>query len=199
MATFKTVALRQRADGFWNVSIRVTHNRKSRYLKTDKIVETKSVNKKNHEVKDSFVLEACTVKIAHFADMLNKQPIRTWSVDDVVAYLESGTADVCFSDYARQYHDNLYNNGHERNARNNKLAYRHLELYAGSNKVMCSQLTSKFINGWIIMFLCSKSVQATSLSPTRFFIYLFTFSFYLILHLSYSHAPNLALGNGAAK
>ena len=96
MATFKTVALRQRADGFWNVSIRVTHNRKSRYLKTDKIVETKAVNKKNHEVKDPFVLEACTVKIAHFADMLNKQPIRTWSVDDVVAYLESGTADVAF-------------------------------------------------------------------------------------------------------
>ena len=54
------------------------------------------MNKKNHEVKDPFVLEACTVKIAHFAEMLNKQPIRTWSVDDVVAYLESGTADVCF-------------------------------------------------------------------------------------------------------
>lgn len=84
-----------------------------KYLKTDKIVETKSVDKKNHEVKDPFVLEACTVKIAHFADMLNKQPIRSWSVDDVIAYLESGTADVCFSDYARQYHANLYNNGQE--------------------------------------------------------------------------------------
>ena len=163
MATFKTVALRQRADGFWNVSIRVTHNRKSRYLKTDKIVETKSVNKKNHEVKDPFVLEACTVKIAHFADMLNKQPIRTWSVDDVVAYLESGTADVCFSDYARQYHDNLYNNGHERNARNYELAYKHLELYAGSNKVMCSQLTSKFINGWIKSL--AKTARAKEMYP----------------------------------
>ena len=43
----------------------------------------------------------------------------------------------------------------------------------------------------------TKSVQATFLLPARFFIYLF--SFYLILHLSYSHAPNLALGNGAAK
>lgn len=42
----------------------------------------------------------------------------------------------------------------------------------------------------------TKSVQATP-SSARFFIYLF--SFYLILHLSYSHAPNLALGNGAAK
>lgn len=128
-----------------------------KYLKTDKIVETKSVDKKNHEVKDPFVLEACTVKIAHFADMLNKQPIRSWSVDDVIAYLESGTADVCFSDYARQYHANLYNNGQERNARNYELAYQHLERYAGSNKVMFSQLTSKFINGCKVSCHNSKS------------------------------------------
>lgn len=93
MATFKIIARFQRTDGFWPVYIRVTHNRKVKYLKTDKIVETKSVDKKNHEVKDPFVLEACTVKIAHFADMLNKQPILSWSVDDVIAYLESSTAD----------------------------------------------------------------------------------------------------------
>lgn len=72
MATFKIIARFQRTDGFWPVYIRVTHNRKVKYLKTDKIVETKSVDKKNHEVKDPFVLEACTVKITHFADMLNK-------------------------------------------------------------------------------------------------------------------------------
>ena len=149
MATFKTVALRQRADGFWPVSIRVTHNRKSKYLRTDKIVETKSVNKKNHEVKDPFVLESCSIKIARFVDMLNKQPIHKWSVEDVIAYLESGTSDVCFSEFARKFHDDLYNNGQERNAKNYELAYRHMERYAGSNHIMFSQLTSKFISGWI--------------------------------------------------
>lgn len=49
MATFKIIARFQRTDGFWPVYIRVTHNRKVKYLKTDKIVETKSVDKKNHE------------------------------------------------------------------------------------------------------------------------------------------------------
>ena len=149
MATFKIVAMRQRADGFWPVSIRVTHNRRSKYLRTDKIVETKSVDKKNHEVKDPFVLESCFIQITRFVEMLNKLHIRSWSVEDVVAYLESGSADVCFSDYARKYHDDMYNNGQERNARNYELAYQHLERYAGSNHIMCSQLTSKFINGWI--------------------------------------------------
>lgn len=57
MATFKIIARFQRTDGFWPVYIRVTHNRKVKYLKTDKIVETKSVNKKNHEVKDPLFLK----------------------------------------------------------------------------------------------------------------------------------------------
>lgn len=58
-----------------------------------------------------------------------------------------------FSDYARKYHDEMYNDGHERNARNYELAYQHLERYAGSNKVMFSQLTTQFINGWIKLYL----------------------------------------------
>lgn len=163
MATFKVVVLRQRADGFWPVSIRITHNRRSKYMKTDKIVETKGVDKKNHEVKDPFVLEACSVKIARFAEMLNKQPIRKWSIEDVVAFLEKGTSDVCFSEYARKYHDDMYNNGQERNAKNYELAYQHLERYAGSNSLMFSQLTSKFINGWIKSL--SKTARAKEMYP----------------------------------
>jgi len=100
MATFKTVVMKQRVDGFFPVYIRITHNRKSRYIKTDKIVDFKNIDKKNHEVKDPYVLEACSIKIARFAEILNRQNIRYWSVDDVIAYLESGTADVCFSEYA---------------------------------------------------------------------------------------------------
>lgn len=48
----------------------------------------------------------------------------------------------------------------------------------------------------------TKSVQATMMLPARFFL---LYSSYLLFILqpfyysSYSHAPNLALGNGAAK
>ena len=149
MATFKVLVRFQRADGYYPVYIRLTHNRGVKYIKTDKIVDLKNIDKKNHEVKDPYVLESCSIKIAHFAEILNKQNIRHWSVDDVIAYLESGTADVCFSEYAREYYDRLYNNGQQRNARNYELAFQHLERYAGSNHIMFSQLTSKFINGWI--------------------------------------------------
>lgn len=163
MATFKVVVQKQRHDGFWPVYIRIIHNRGVKYIRTDKIVNDKGVDKKNKEVKDPFVLQNCSNKIARFAEMLNKVEIRKWSVYDLVSYLERGTDDICFSEYARKYHDDMYNEGHTRNARNYELAYQHLERYAGSNKVMFSQLTTQFINGWIKTL--SKTARAKEMYP----------------------------------
>lgn len=163
MATFKVVVQKQRKDGFWPVYIRITHNCGVKYYRTDKIVDNKGVDKKNKEVKDPFVLKACSLKIAQFAEMLNKVEIRKWSVHDVFSYLEKGTDDICFSDYARKFHDDMYNEGHERNARNYELAYQHLERYAGSNKVMFSQLNTQFINGWIKSL--DKTARAKEMYP----------------------------------
>ena len=148
MAIFQPVIRRKRADGLNPVYIRVTHNRKVAYMKTDKIVDSKGLGK--HDViKDPFVLQSCAVKIARYVEMLNKVETTSWSATDVVSYINSGTADVSFSDYARKFHANMYNMGQERNARNYELAYQHLERYAGTKQVMFSHLTSAFINGWI--------------------------------------------------
>ena len=155
MATFKTIVLRQRTDGLWPVLIRVTQKRQSKYIRTDKYVDNKGLGR-NHEIKDPYVLRICSSMISNYVDMLNKQDVRNWSVDDVVAFLHSGTSDICFSEYARAYHDDLYNQGQERTARNYELAYNHLERYAGSNHLMFSQLTSKLIQGWI------KSLSSTA-------------------------------------
>lgn len=146
--TFKAVVQKQRTDGYWPVYIRVIHNKGIHYMKTDKMVDSRGCDKK-HVVTDPFVLKFCTTKIADYYERLKKVETTYWSVKDVVQFLEQGTSDVCFSDYARQYHDEMYSNGQQRNARNYELAYQHLERYAGTDKVMFSHLTSMFINGWI--------------------------------------------------
>ena len=76
MATFKVIVQKQRNDGFWPVYIRITHNRGVKYIRTDKIVDSKGVDKKNREVKDPFVLQSCSARIAKFAELLNKVEIR---------------------------------------------------------------------------------------------------------------------------
>ncbi len=149
MATFKITVQKQRTDGYWPVYIRVVHHRQPFYLKTEKIVDNKGLNKSTKEVKDPFVRKELDKVIVNYIDRLNKVDTSAWTVHDVVRFLRDNAENVCFSDYARKYAEELYNQGHDRNAKNYTLALQHLELYAGTNKIMFSQLTSTFINNWI--------------------------------------------------
>ena len=106
MAVFKAVVRFKRPDGFYPVYIRVTHQRKAQYIKTDKLVDQKGVDKSNG-IKDPYVMKYCANKISRFVEILNKQDISSWTVDEVVNYLKSGTADICFSDYAREYQSKM--------------------------------------------------------------------------------------------
>ncbi len=165
MATFKITVQKQRTDGYWPVYIRVIHHRDSAFMKTDKMVDSKGIVKSTKEVKDPFVRKACDLLITDYIDRLNKVDTSTWSAQDVVKFLKEGTSDVCFSDYARQYQSKMIQEGHARNARTYELAYQNMELYAGSNKVMFSHMTSTFINGWIKSLL--STARAKEQYPVR--------------------------------
>lgn len=53
MATFKTMVRYKRADGFYQVYIRVLHRSKSGYIKTDKYVTDKQITKSG-DIKDAW-------------------------------------------------------------------------------------------------------------------------------------------------
>jgi hypothetical protein len=55
MTTFKPCVQKARADGFYPVYIRVTHNRKIGYIKLNKVVSSRSLSKQK-EIRDPFVL-----------------------------------------------------------------------------------------------------------------------------------------------
>ena len=148
MAVFKPVVRFKRPDGYYPVYIRATHQRKVQYIKTDKLVDQKGVDKANG-IKDPYVMKFCANRISRYVEILNQQDISSWSIDDVVNYIKSGTADICFSDYAREYQSKMIQEGHARNARTYELAYENLERYIGTTKVMFSHLTSTVITRWI--------------------------------------------------
>ena len=154
MATFKPCVQKQRADGFYPVYIRVTHQRKVGFIKTNKVVSKKGVTA-SKEIKDTFVSNFCTTVILDYTTRLNAFDTTRWSVKEVIDFLLTGDSDVCFSDYARQHVGRLINNGQDRTARNYELALGHLERYFGTTKVMFSQLTSTAVTLWI------KSLEST--------------------------------------
>ena len=127
MATFRIKVQKQRNDGYWPVYIRVTHRRESVFIKTDKMVDDKGIVKSTKDVKDPFVVKFCNLQITDYIELLNRVDTTNWSDQEIVKFLKEGSSDICFSDYARKYHDELYNNGHERNAKTYKLAYQSVE------------------------------------------------------------------------
>ena len=148
MTTLKATVKKPRGDGFYTVYIRLTHQRKSSYIKTNKIVDEAHIAK-NGELTDPVVNEYCAMLIRQYTDRLNRVCADHWDIKEVIEYLLKNDADVCFSEYARIFIGKMEKNGHERTAKNYHLAVNHLERYVGSNQLMFSQLTSTVLNLWI--------------------------------------------------
>jgi hypothetical protein len=163
MALFKACIRNRRSDGFWQVYIRVTHNRKSGYIKTDKSVTDKELTR-DKDIKDPFVLKYCSEVIIRYNAKLNAVDCSQWTLNQVLEYLEKDTDDVCFSDYAKIHINRMFNRGQERNSKNYKLAVQHLERYLGTNKIMFSQLTSSALQKWFLSL--ERTHRAKEMYPT---------------------------------
>lgn len=148
MTTLRPCVQKQRSDGYFPVYIRVIHNRQSAFIKTDKLVDRKGVTK-TREIRDNVVLGYCTNLICEYNKLLNMQDTNSWSVQEVINFLTKEQADASFSDYAKIHISRMINSGHERTARNYKLAVKHLEQFIGSNQIMFSLLTTAVLKRWI--------------------------------------------------
>lgn len=148
MTTFRPCVQKLRSDGYYPVYIRVTHDRKVGYIKTDKMVAKKDVTK-SKEIRDNFVMMYCTELVHSYMTRLKLQDTSSWTVKEIIDFLLTNDSDVCFSDYAKIHIDRMINRGQERNAKNYKLAVAHLERFFGSNKIMFGQLSSTVLKKWI--------------------------------------------------
>ena len=163
MATFKSLVRYKRADGFYQVYIRVLHHTKSGYIKTDKFVTDQQISRKG-EIKDAVVNEYCAREILRYNEMINRHDISHYTVNELIEFLLESETEVCFSQYARQYINNMENSGHKRNAKNYHLAVSHLERFLGTNNIMFSHLTSAILKRWIQSL--SKTNRAKEMYPT---------------------------------
>lgn len=73
---------RKRKDGLYQVYIRIAHNKKSTYIRTDKVVGGKGLSA-SMEVIDPFVLKPLSDQIVSWLDMLNRQDISAWTAKEV--------------------------------------------------------------------------------------------------------------------
>lgn len=139
MTTLRVCVKKQRSDWYYPVYIRVNHGRQSGFIKTDKMVDRKSVTK-TREIRDNMVLKYCTELISEYNNKLNMQDTSQWSVKEIISFLTTEQSDVSFSEYARLHIKRMINSGHNRNAKNYRMTVASLEQYMGTNKIMFSYL-----------------------------------------------------------
>ena len=164
MITLKAVVRKPRTDGFFSVYIRIVHNRKPGYIKTNKIIDAAHIDS-NGELTDPVVNEYCAMIIRQYTDRLNRTDISLWDVKDVLEYLQKTDEEVCFSEYAKSFIHKMEMEGRHRTAKNYKLAVAHLERYLGTNRLMFSLLTSTVLKKWIESL--SQTSRAKEMYPTN--------------------------------
>lgn len=128
---------RKRKDGLYQVYIRIAHNKKSTYIRTDKVVGGKGLSA-SMEVIDPFVLKPLSAQIVSWLDMLNRKDISAWTVKEVAEFLKNAEEELLFSDYARRFIADMQDRGQLRNAKNYQLALNSLELFTCTNKIKLS-------------------------------------------------------------
>lgn len=162
--TLKAIVRKPRTDGLYAVYIRIVHNRKPGYIKTNKIVDADHISKEN-EPTDPVVNEYCSMLVRQYTDRLNRTNTSLWSVSEIIEYLLKTDEEVCFSEYARMFIRQMRADGHERNAKNYQLAVAHLERYMGTTRVMFGHLTAAVLKKWIESL--SKTHRAKEMYPTN--------------------------------
>ena len=116
MATFKAMALKYnvkkgnatttniKRDGTYNCVIRVTHNRKSKYVKTAIYVSEKQLSKSG-DIKDPTVADSLYSIVKGYRDRVAKiaDRIDLYDIDALIEYISRGTEDIDFIEYSRNF------------------------------------------------------------------------------------------------
>lgn len=156
MATFKTIILsdKKRADGTYNVKIRVTHNRKTKYIKTPHYVGGKDIQVRKGEikVKNQAILDAMDEIIVGYKKKLISagMGVDSWDIDRLVGFLTATpeTFSLDFIKYGFEYGDKLKSKGKESTGRSYYIAMNSLKRFIGRDHLDISEITVKFLQSY---------------------------------------------------
>ncbi len=150
MATFKATVRTIRTDKTYLVYIRVTHNRKIEYIKTDMYVhanKVKLIDGKN-EITDQIVLGRWAIQITEYLKKLNFEDTENWTVKDVVKFITCGNSKIPFIPFCNEYIKKIRMQGRDKMAENYENALKSFINHFGKN-ITFQEIKTKELNSWI--------------------------------------------------
>lgn len=148
MATFKAVVIpaHRRQDGTYNVKIRVTHNRKSRYLSTPFYVTAGQMTR-GFKIKDMRINDKLNERIGELrknADKLGFLAERM-EIDQLIEILQSRADSIDFVAFMENYCKRLEKENRGRSAATYMVAVRSLKRYNNNRPLYFSDITKQYM------------------------------------------------------
>jgi integrase len=161
MATLKYLVLphHKKADGSYNVKIRVTQRGQSRYIKTEQYVTSSDISKRKEAGKEKIRIknQAVICLLDDLLQMLRKRLLDVgvvadqWSVDEVVEYLteaDGGEFRLNFIDYGLRLADKIEAEGRRGTARMYRATINSLKRFRGSDYLDINSITTSFLHSY---------------------------------------------------
>ena len=147
MSTLKVTIRKneKRSDGTWNVLIRVTHNRRSAYIRTSMFVEKKDLTA-SFKIKNASILDKCRELENEYRKRLAKLNLELCDLEleQIMNYLENTTASssIDFVEFCNNWiekHKSL------KGVKNYKSALNSFITFCGRKRIFCDEITSKVL------------------------------------------------------
>lgn len=147
MATIKVTIKKneRRSDGTWNVLVRITHERKSAYIRTSLFVGKKDITT-SFKIKNANILDKCREIENEYRRRLSNLNLELCNLklERIIHYLEntqtSNSIDfIAFCDKWIQKHEKL------KGLKNYRTAINSFVRFYGRKKIFCDEITSKVL------------------------------------------------------
>lgn len=155
MATFKAevYAHQRRADGTYNIKIRIVHNRRKKYLPTAWYVTSADLTR-SFRIKNQEYIDYTDDLIRRYRRICDRagDRLRSMTVEQVAAMVTSereGAFDLDIVRYARDLIAGLKADGHEGNARSYEVAVNSLVRFVGRESISVKEITVRLVKDWI--------------------------------------------------
>ena len=151
MATFKAVVLSdyKRNDGTYNVKIRVTHNRKTRYISTPFYVNQEQVTR-TFKIKDALINEKLDEKIIEFRRKTDEIGFLAdrMDIEHLLEIINRKQESIDFIKYMERYCDKIEKEGRNGTAFTYRVALNSIKRYNKFKSLPFSIITKQWMNGY---------------------------------------------------
>lgn len=151
MATLSVVILKhqQKLDGTWNVKIRLTHKRQTRYLDTKQFVLKKQLDR-HYNIKDMFVAKPIYDIVFKYRESLSNldERVNYYSCEQLLQFIQADGKKIEFISFGRKHVEKLKAEGRHGTTINFRSTLNHLVDYFGREEVFIDEITSRMLRDY---------------------------------------------------